>query len=151
LSSSIVPALKDRAILAGWIAGLALAVALLWSLTLPMRLGVLMDAANGALASAGDPRRLSGHSPRQFQRGELLGGWYYLAGSDSRFFVFAIMRDGILVPHGAEVCAEGRVVEMVPLGGHARQSADRIPQGFFDAHARRIEAAFAASFGAGSR
>ena len=141
--SSIVPALKDRAILAAWIVGLVLAASLLWSLTFSFRLNVLMHAANRALAAVEDTRRLSEPLPRAFQTGELLGGWYTLAGSDSLFLVFAIMRDGILAPHGVEISAEGQIVEMVPLGNHARQIVDRIPQGLIDVYVRRIESTVA--------
>ena len=148
MSIAVPAALKDRAILAGWIVGLVLAAALAWSLTFPFRLNVLMNATNRALAASEDSRRLSEPLPSAFQTRELFGGWYALDGSDSLFFVFAIMRDGILVPHGAEVSAMGQIVEMVPLGSHARQAADRIPRGIFDVHARRIETAFASGPGA---
>ena len=141
--SSIVPALKDRAILAAWIVGLVLAASLVWSLTFYFRLNILMNATNRALVAVEDTRRLSEPLPRAFQTRELLGGWYTLAGSDSLFLVFAIMRDGILAPHGAEISAEGRIVEMIPLGNHARQVMDRIPQGLIDVYARRIESAVA--------
>jgi len=143
-----VPALKDRAILAGWIVGLVLVASLAWSLTFGFRLNVLMRAANRALVAVEDTRRLSEPLPRAFQTREFLGGWYTVAGSDSLFLVFAIMRDGILVPHGAEVSAEGRVLEMVPLGYHARQVADRLPRGLVDVYARRIEAVFESGMGA---
>jgi len=143
--ASIVPALKDRAVLAGWILGIALVAALAWSLTFSLRLNALMHAANRALAAAEDTRRLSAPLPGALQPRELLGAWYSVEGSDSLFFVFAIMRDGILAPHGAEVTPQGRIVEMVPLGSHARQVADRIPRGAADVYARRIESSFEAA------
>jgi len=145
--NSIVPALKDRAILAGWIVGLVAVASLIWSLTFSFRLNVLMHATNRALAAVEDTRRLSEPLPRGFQTRELLGGWYTVAGSDSLFLVFAIMRDGILVPHGAEVSAEGQILEMFPLGYHARQVAARLPGGLVDVYARRIEAVFASGMG----
>jgi len=141
--SSIVPALRDRAILAGWIVGLVLAASLIWSFTFSFRLNVLMHATNRALAASQDVRWLDEPLPREFQTRELLGAWYTLADSDSLFFVFAIMRDGILVPYGAEISAEGRILEMVPLGYHARQVMDGIPRGLIDVYARRIEYVFA--------
>ena len=145
--NKIVPALKDRAILAGWIVGLVVVASLIWSLTFSFRLNVLMHAVNRALVAVEDTRRLSEPLPRTFQTRELLGGWYALAGSDSLFFVFAIMRDGILVPYGAEVSAEGHILEMIPLGYHARQLVDRIPQGLIDVYARRIETIFSSGMG----
>lgn len=145
--SSMIPALKDRAILAGWIVGLVLVASLAWSLTFSFRLNVLMHATNRALVAAEDTRRLLAPLPRSSQTRELLGGWYVLAGSDSLFFVFAIMRDGVLVPHGAEVSGEGQIVEMIPLGHHARHAADSIPRGLIEVYARRVESAFAAVVG----
>jgi len=141
--SGIVPALKDRAILAAWIVGLVLVASLIWSFTFYFRLHVLMHATNRALVAVEDTRRLSEPLPRVLQTRELLGGWYTLERSDSLFLVFAIMRDGILAPHGAEISAEGQIVEMIPLGNHARQVVDRIPQGLIDVYARRIESAVA--------
>jgi len=148
--NSLIPALKDRAVLAAWIVGLVLVASVIWSLTFSFRLNVLMHATNRALAAAEDTRRLSGPCPVLFRTRDILGGWYTIAGSDSRFFVFAVMRDGILVPHGAEISAEGQIVEMVPLGSHARQVVDRIPRGMIDVYARRIESVFASAIpGAG--
>lgn len=145
---SLVPALKDRAVLAGWIAGLALAAVLAWSLTFTVRMNALMNASNRALAAVEDARRLYAPLPRAYQSRGPLGGWYSLAGSDSLFFVFAVMRDGILVPHGAEVGPDGRVAEVVPLGAHARQLAGGIPGGVLEAYVRRIESSPAARRGA---
>jgi len=129
-------------VLAAWLAGLVLAAALAWSLTFPLRLGVLMNAANRSLEASGDPRRLSGPPGRPIRAAGFLGGWYSVSGSDSLFVVFAVMRDGVPVPHGAEVSPEGIVVDVVPLGIHARQVADGIPPGLLRVHVRRIEAAF---------
>ena len=142
MSGGMIPALKDRAILAGWILGLVLVASVAWSLTFSFRLNVLMNATNRALAAAEDTRRLDEPLPRSSQTRELLGGWFSVAGSDSLFFVFAIMRDGVLIPHGAEVSGDGRIVEMIPLGNHARHAVDRVPQGLIDVYARRIESAF---------
>jgi len=144
---NMVPALKDRGILAAWIVGPVLAAALIWSLTFPFRLNVLMNAANRALVASEDTRRLYGPCPDLSGTRGMLGGWYLVADSDSRFFVFAIMREGVLVPHGAEVSPEGLVVDMVPLGSHARQAADRVPPGLIEVYARRIESAFASGMG----
>ena len=145
--NGIIPALKDRAILAAWVVGLVLIASLIWSLSFSLRLNVLMNATNSALVAANDARRLSEPLPRPFQTRELMGSWYAIAGSDSLFFVFAVIRDGVLVPHGAEVSAEGQIVEMIPLGNHARQVADRLPGGLLDVYARRIESVFASKGG----
>jgi len=139
----MVPALKDRAILAGWIVGLALAGALAWALTFSFRMNVMMEATNRALAASGDPRRLSEPLPRDAQGRELLGGWYALADSDSVFFVFAVLRGGSLAPHGAEVSPDGRALSVVPLGVYARQAAQGIPDTHMRVYERRVEAAHA--------
>jgi hypothetical protein len=70
-----------------------------------------------------------------------LGCWYRVSGTDSLFFVFSIMRGGILVPCGAEISANGKLVEVIPLGGHARQVMSQIPQGMIQVYVRRIESA----------
>ena len=140
--SDFASVMKDRAIFFGWIVGLTLAALLLWSLTFSFRANLLMRSANRALAEAQDTRRLS--SPLPYVPGQFsIGGWYAIEESDSLFFVFAIFRDGILVPCGAEISPEGRVTEIVPLGNHARQVWYRIPQGVINVHLRRIEAAAA--------
>jgi len=140
----ITPELKDRAILIGWIAGLVLAASLLWSISFPFRAGCLMRSVNKSLALAEDERRLSTALFRPYSVPVPMGCWYALAESGSLFYVFAIMRDGILVPCGAEISSDGEVQEIVPLGAHARQLMDRIPAGLVQVYARRIEAAVAA-------
>jgi hypothetical protein len=132
-------ALKDRAILLGWIAGLIVAAALLWSFTFSFRAAGLMRSANRALTELGDERRLSAPLSRPSNGQFPLGCWYTVERSTSTFFVFTVMRDGILVPLGAEISAEGRVREILPLGNHARQVFERIPQGLVNVYTRRIE------------
>ena len=139
---NITAALKDRAIFLGWIAALALIAALCWSLTFSFRSACLMRSANRVLAAQDDGRRLSAPLVPFAATGPL-GCWYSLADSTSVFFVFAIMRDGILVPCGAEVSESGEVTRLVPLGSHARKVMDRIPQGVVQVYVHRIETAAA--------
>ena len=136
-------ALKDRVILLGWIVGLVLAVVLLWSLTFSFRSACLMRSTNKVLASQEDSRSLSAPLSQHFASPVPLGCWYSLADSDSLFFVFAIVRDGILVPCGAEISDRGEVTDIVPLGSHARQVMDRIPRGVVQIYIQRIESAAA--------
>jgi hypothetical protein len=133
---------KDRLIFFGWIAGLIVAASLLWSLTFSFRANLLLRSVNKVLISMDDQRQVIATLPRQFPGP--LGCWFRMAESDAPFFVFAIMKDGILVICGAEIDGEGKVKEIIPLGRHARKVIDRIPQGQIQVYTRRIEAAFAA-------
>ena len=135
----LISSLKDRAVLLGWIAGLVLAAALLWSLSFPFRAVCLMRSTNRSLIEAGDERRLSAPLSRPVKGQFPLGCWYTLEGSESLFFVFAVMRDGILVPCGAEISGEGKVMNIVPLGSHARQVMENIPWGVIEVYTHRIE------------
>ena len=144
----LAPALKDKGILVGWIAGLVLIASLVWSLSFPFRAMRLMHSTNRVLALMGDARVLSAPLPRQPAGAVPLGCWYILDESSGveagpLFFVFVIMRNGILVPFGAQIGAEGIVTEIIPLASHARKVMDRIPQGLFQLYTRRIESVVA--------
>jgi len=134
-------ALKDRAVFAGWVAALVLVASLLWSLSFPSRADYLMRTTNKILISMDDNRRLAAPLLHPVTEPAPLGCWYRLYESSSFFFVFAIMREGILVPCGAEISEQGKVVEIIPLGNHARQVIDQIPQGLIQVYVRRIESA----------
>ena len=136
-------ALKDRAILLGWIVGLLLIPSLLWSLSFPFRATGLMRSANRILIAQNDERRLASPLSQQFAAPVPLGCWYRLANSNSLFFVFAILQDGILVPCGVEISDQGEATGFVPLGSHALKVIDRIPQGLIQVYLRRIESAAA--------
>jgi hypothetical protein len=133
--------LKDRAILAGWIAGLILIASLLWSLSFPFRSFCLMRSANRVLIAMDDPRRLVAPLSHSIAAPVSLGCWYRLSGSssDSLFYVFALAQGGILVPCGAEISGKGEVLDIIPLGSHARQMMKRIPPGLIQIYIHRIE------------
>ncbi|MCL2044386.1 MAG: hypothetical protein FWG89_09625 [Treponema sp.] len=133
------PVLKDRAVLCGWIAGVTVFAILLWSLTFNFRAAHLMRSTNRVLAAMEDGRVLSAPLSRPAAGHISLGGWYHLAGTNAFFAVFTIMHNGILVTCGAEISAEGKVVEVIPLGNLARSVMDRIPQGLIQVYVRRIE------------
>ena len=139
--SNFIPVLKNRVIFLGWIAGLVLAASLLWSFSFSFRLTCLMRVTNKILISMNDERRLSIPLHYAAKGPVSLGCWYSLAESDSSFFVFTVMREGILVPCGAEISAEGKVTEIIPLGSHARQVMDRIPRTLMQIYVHRIESA----------
>jgi hypothetical protein len=140
---TVTSAVKDRAILLGWIVGLVVVISLLWSLSFPFRSACLMRSTNKILALMDDPRQLAAPLLRPSAGGTVPGGplgcWYTLSESGSLFFVFAIMKDGILIPCGAEIAENGRVTEIVPLGNHAGQAMPQIPQGLIQVYVRRIE------------
>ena len=139
--NNLVPSLKSRAVFGAWIAGLLLAAALLWSLSFPFRASCLMRVTNKVLASMNDERRLSAPLPHLSARPVPLGCWYSLAESPSLFLVFTVMRGGILIPCGAEIAERGEIVEIIPLGSHARQVMEKTPRAVLQLYVRRIETA----------
>ncbi len=149
--NKLSPIVKDRLILLGWFAGLLLAVSLAWSLSFSYRSASLMRSVNKVLEAAGDTRELFSPLPRGFTRPAPMGFLYRLYESDSLFFVFVIMNEGILVPCGVEIDKDGKAVDIVPLGNHARQLIGRIPQGVIQVYLRRIEAAASAGGAASGR
>jgi hypothetical protein len=147
---AVTSVVKDRAILTGWIVGMVLIISLLWSLSFPFRSACLMRSTNKSLSLMDDPRRLASPLLRSSAGGTApgpLGCWYTLSESDSLFFVFAIMKDGILVPCGAEIAESGMVKEIVSLGNHAGQIMPQIPRGLMNVYIRRIESAAAIMMG----
>jgi len=143
-----IPALKDRLIFLGWVAGLVIAASLLWSLTFSFRAGILLRSANRALAAIEDSRQLLSPLPRSAMGQVPLGCWFSFNDNDTdisgSFLVFTIIKGGILVPCGAELTSEGKVKDIVPLGRHAQKVIDRIPPGQIQIYTRRIESAAAA-------
>jgi len=137
-------ALKDRAVFAAWIAALVLIASLFWSLSFSFRVNCLMRSTNKILMAMNDDRHLAAPVLHPVAKLAHLGCWYRIYESDSLFVVFTIMREGILVPCGAEISEQGEIVEIIPLGNHARQVMDQIPQGLIQVYVRRIEAAAAA-------
>jgi hypothetical protein len=137
--------LKDKAVFLGWIAALVVLSGLVWTLTQPLRARSLLRTVNRVLEYQEDGRRLSAPLAMPGIHGgtDPLGLWYSLEKSDKKFFVFAIMRDGILVPCGAQVSAAGAVEEIIPLGLHAGQVLSRMPGGIIRTYTRRIENAAA--------
>jgi hypothetical protein len=133
-----IPILKDRSILLGWIAGLVIISLLLWSFSYPFRAACLMRSTNKVLISMADDRRLAAPLSRPPAVPVPLGCWYSLINSDSLFFVFTIMREGMLVPCGAEISDEG-IVTITPIGNHAQQLFERIPPGIMQIYTHRIE------------
>jgi hypothetical protein len=150
--NDLTSAVKDRAVFLGWVAGLVLIAALFWSLSFPFRSVCLMNSTNKTLAAMNDARRLCAPLLRPIAAGtDPLGCWYRLSDSDSLFFVFTIMREGILVPCGAEIAENGKLVEIIPLGSHARQVMNQIPPGLVQLYVHRLESAAATAVEKGKR
>jgi hypothetical protein len=145
--NNFIPTLKDRAVFLGWIAGLVLVASLLWSFSFSFRAACLMKGTNKTLTAMGDKRRLSAPLSNPYAMPVPMGCWYSLSESGSLFFVFTIMREGILVPCGAEISQEGKVVEIIPLGNHARQVMDRMPRTLIQIYINRIESAVTGTAG----
>ena len=137
--SVAVPEIKDKAIFAGWIAGLLIAIALIWTFVQPLQEFNLLRAVNRVFITAGDSRRLSARIVRPAGKSSLLGYWYSMLGSTDRMFVFGAIQDGILIPCGAIVSANGEVTEIIPLSAHARQVLENMPQSIMRIYIRRIE------------
>lgn len=137
--NSLVPELQDRAIFFGWVAGLAIAGALLWTLTQPLREDYLLRSVNRLFTAANDNRRLAAPLGRAQAKSGPTGVWYSLRNSTSTMYVFTVMRDGILVPCGAQVSPEGTVEAIIPLGVNAVQVFDRISPALMRIYIQRIE------------
>lgn len=141
--TNLTSILKDRVIFGGWVAGMVIIIALLWSLTFAFRADSLKSAVNKTLSMMGNDQYLSASLPHPPAGQSPMGCWYTLYGSRSLFFVFVMMKDGILVPCGAEIAEDGIVTEIIPLGNHAQQVMNQIPQGMIQIYVRRIESAAA--------
>jgi len=132
--------LKDKAILLGWITGLLIFISLLWILTQPLQAHYILRTVNSSLIAANDSRRVISYSGYNGRKAGLLGYWYLMHNSADQMFVFAIFKDGILVPLGAVTSTDGKVKEIIPLSEHAVQVMDNLPQSILQMYAARIEA-----------
>jgi hypothetical protein len=137
-----MPNIRDRFVFLGWIAGLLAAGALVWTLTRPLQSKYLLRNVNRIFLSTEDTRRVTAPADNFHSGSGLMGMWFEMLNSQDMFFVFGVMRDGILVPCGARVSVQGRVEEIIPLSVHARQVFDSIPAGVLRLYTLKIERAF---------
>ena len=133
--------IKDKSIFLGWIAGLLFLIALLWILTQNAQAHNLLRTVNNVFITSGDSRRIISHVRQVSGNAGLIGYWYNMYNSTDKMFVFSVFQDGILVPLGAIVSANGSVSEILPLSAHAEQTFDTISLSVLQVYITRIEAA----------
>ena len=131
--------MKDKAVLFAWIAGLLLLISALWIFTQPLQTNYLLRTINNVLISNNDSRRLSAYMQKRAQEPGLFGYWYLMLNSTDQMFVFTVFQNGILIPLGAVVSANGTVEEIIPLSAHARQTFDELPESILQMYVSRIE------------
>ena len=132
---------KDKAILIGWIAGLLLIISLLWILSQPVVTHNLLRSVNNVFISNNDSRRIIANISVRSSKANLFGYWYSMNNSDDIMFIFTVFQDGILVPLGAVISADGNVVEIIPLSAHAVQVFEDFPESILRIYINRIETA----------
>jgi len=132
-------ALRDKAVLLGWVAGILLLISLLWILTTPLQTHYLLRTVNSVFVNRGDSRRVIAHLNIRPAKANLLGYWFSMMGSTDKMFVFTVFQDGILIPLGAIVRQDGKVSEVYPLSAHAVQIFDKLPESILHIYIRRIE------------
>jgi len=138
--------LKDKAILSGWITGLILIISMLWIFTNGLQANYLLRSVNSVFANNYDSRRLSAFINVKSHKADILGYWYSMNNTTDRMFVFTVFKDGIMIPLGAVVKADGKVDELMPLSAHAVQVFDDLPDSILQMYITRIEDSAAESF-----
>ncbi|MCL2214633.1 MAG: hypothetical protein FWC06_05415 [Treponema sp.] len=131
--------LKDKAVLTGWITGFLLLISLLWTLTGGLQTHYLLRAVNNIFINNNDSRRITSHIQLKSEKAEMLGYWYQMYNSSDKMFVFTVFKDGILIPVGAIVSANGKVDEIIPLSAHAVQILGNLPDSIIMMYISRIE------------
>ena len=133
--------MKDKAVLFAWIAGILLLISVLWIISQSAQTHYLLRAVNNVFINNNDSRRLSVYMQQKPQKTGLFGHWYLMNNSDYKMFVFAIFNNGILIPLGAIISADGAVQEVLPLSAHAVQVFDILPASILQIYISRIEEA----------
>jgi len=131
--------MKDKAVLFGWIIGLLILISMLWIFTQGLQTHYLLRTVNNVMIYKNDSRRLSGYVQQRQGRAGPLGYWFTITNSTDYMFVFSVFQDGVLVPLGAVVSADGMVKEVVPLSAHAIQIFDDMPKSILQIYINRIE------------
>ena len=136
-----IESLQNKAISLGWAIGLLFFLSLLWILTQPVQKHYLLRTINNVLIANGDSRRVTDYKGVKDGKTGLFGYWFLMYDSPGSMFVFAAFQDGILIPLGAVVSADGAVEDIIPLSDHAAQITDKLPASVLQVYVTRIEAA----------
>jgi len=131
---------KDKAILTAWVTGIILLISMLWIFTQGVQASYLMRSVNKVFISNNDTRRAAAAIQQKSDNANIMGYWYSMINSTDKLYVFAIFNDGILVPLGAIVSAEGKVSEIMPLSAHAVHVFNTLPEIIIQIYTNRIEA-----------
>jgi len=131
--------IKDKAILTAWIAGLIILISVLWILTQQLQSHYLMRSVNSVFINNNDARRVTVSVQQKTDKANMIGYWYSMHNSEDKMFVFAVFQDGILVPLGAIVSNNGKVIEIMPLSAHAVHIFDALPESILKMYSNRIE------------
>jgi len=134
--------MRDKALLLGWVTGLLLFISLLWIFTQPLQTHYLLRSVNSVFIGNNDPRRVSGHLKQKTGKSALLGYWFSMYNTTDNMFVFGVFQDGIMIPLGAVVSADGSVKEVMPLSAHASQVFGALPKSVLQMYINRIEGSF---------
>jgi len=144
--------IKDKAVLAAWITGIILLISVLWILTQGVQASYLMRSVNKIFINNDDERRVAAPIQQKSdnsqlkQRAGMIGYWYSMINTTDKLFVFTVFNDGILVPLGAVVSAEGKVNEVMPLSAHAVYIFDTLPEVIIQMYTNKIEASISGNF-----
>ena len=135
-----IHALKDKAVLLGWIFGLLIMISIIWIVSRPIQAFYLLRTVNSVFINNNDTRRVAKYLPNKSGKTDPLGYWYSMYEDSSKsFFVFTVFQDGILVPLGAIISNNGSVEEIIPLSAHAAQIFEKIPESILQMYTKRIE------------
>jgi hypothetical protein len=126
-----------------WIGAVIAAGGLLWFATQSYRTRLLTEAVNTVLVRNGDARRIGSALPLPagFSAAAVPGSWFTVINSDSRAFVFTVMRSGVAAACVALVDGSGKVGSIIPLSGNAAQVTEELPLPVYRFYAGRIEKA----------
>jgi len=138
----VAGALKEKAILLGWITGVLLLISLLWILTSPLQSRYLLRTINTVLISNNDSRRVQSNFKIKPDKADLLGYWFLMYNSTDKMFVFTVFQDGILIPLGAVISDNGDINDVIPLSAHAAQIFNKLPDSVLKIYTQRIQAAY---------
>jgi len=137
--------IKDKAILTAWITGIILLISMLWIFTQNVQANYLMRSVNNVFINNDDNRRAAAPIRQKSDSADMIGFWYSMINTTDKLFVFAVFKDGILVPLGAVVSAEGKVSEIIPLSAHAVYTFSSLPESIIQMYSKRIEVSVSGS------